>query len=464
MTDILIVDDEEGIRSLVADILKDEGYTPQLASSAAQAIDIIDNSPPPKVAILDIWLEGSEMDGLGVLKHLKARHPNVPAIMISGHGNIETAVRSIRLGAYDFIEKPFKGEKLLIIVQRAIEAASLAQMNHSLQEQHKLAIDLHGSSRAIQIVKTAAITAAPANSRIFITGEPGTGKEVLARYIHLNSKRAGKPFIVLNVANLPPEQIEGEMFGMQSSDKGLIAGALEMADGGTLFIDEIADMPLSTQTKLLKFLQQNSYERIGQKGEIKSDVRIIASSSVDIKTALDAGTLQKSLYYRLSVVPIRIPPLRERAEDLQELAEHFAKQLAGSQSKHVKITQEAYAILQMYEWPGNVRQLRNTVEWLTMMAASRAQAQITPELLPQDIVDSVQNKHTFLKPFNSDLISKELKPARDSFEREYLLAQLKRFGGNISKTAQFIGMDRTALHRKLRHLGIAVAANDAECA
>ncbi len=465
MADILIVDDEEDIRSLISDILKDEGYTTQTASNAAQALGCFDSGQVPKAMILDIWLEGSDLDGLGVLKAVKSRYPNLPVVMISGHGNIETAVRSIRLGAYDFIEKPFKAEKLLIVLQRALENSNLVHINTALQERQRQITEILGNSRLIQVARGAALTAAPSNSRVFISGEPGTGKEALALSIHHASKRVHKPFVVLNVANLPPEQLEGELFGSYSPDKGYNRGAIEVAEGGTLFIDEAAGMPLSTQTTLLNFMQQNSYQRIGSKDAMKADVRIISASSADISSALETGTLQKSLYYRLSVVPIKMPALRERREDIKVLVEHFLRQFAGENpAKRLTISEEAYAVLHLYDWPGNVRQLRNIVEWIAMMSQKGAQQVVEMEHIPQDILDSVQDKHRSLNPLHSDIISKKLKQARDIFEKQYITAQLERFGGNISKTAQFIGMDRTALHRKLRLLQISVVANDSECA
>lgn len=450
---ILIIDDEADIRELIADILKDEGYQPLSASSASEAIQCFENGAMPVAVILDIWLEGSEMDGIGILKYIKNNHPNIPVIMISGHGNIETAVQTIRHGAYDFIEKPFKAEKLLIMISRAIEASRLAQENKALKSQEKLIGELIGTSKSIMQLKNAALMAAPSNSRIVITGEPGSGKEVLARLIHDNSKRSKKPFCILHASNLSEEQLEIELFG--TDDKNLKkSGLLEKADHGTLYIDEISEMPIATQGKLLKFLQTQTFQKIGGNKDLKPDVRIIAASSKNLEEEITQGKFNQSLYYRLNVVPLKIPPLCERKEDIKLIAEYFLKSFSNSLGIACKtLTHEALALMAAYDWPGNLRQLSNVIEWLYIMTPDNVK-EITAEMLPQELVLAVSGKHRNLNPVNSDILSKELKKARELFEKEYLHAQLNRFSWNISKTADFIGMDRTALHRKIKSLNI----------
>ncbi|AIF81639.1 response regulator containing CheY-like receiver [endosymbiont of Acanthamoeba sp. UWC8] len=453
MAHILIVDDEADIRELVADILKDEGYHPLCASSASETIQCFENNELPSAVVLDIWLEGSEMDGIGILKYIKSNHPTIPVIMISGHGNIETAVQTIRHGAYDFIEKPFKAEKLIIMVNRAIEASRLAQENKVLKSQEKLVGELIGTSKAIQQLKTAALMAAPSNSRIIITGEPGSGKEVLARLIHDSSKRAKKPFCILHASNLSEEQLEVELFGTENKSMKK-AGLLEKADHGTLYIDEISEMPVATQGKLLKFLQTQTFQKIGGSKDLKPDVRIIAASSKNLEEEITSGKFNQSLYYRLNVVPLKVPPLTERKEDIKHIAEHFLKSFSQSLGVPYKtLTQEALTLMSAYDWPGNLRQLSNVVEWLYIMTPDNVK-EITADILPQEVVQAVNGKHKNLNPVNSDILSKELKKARELFEKEYLYAQLNRFSWNISKTADFIGMDRTALHRKIKSLNI----------
>ncbi len=457
MAHILIVDDEADIRELIADILRDEGYQPLCASSASEAIQCFENGELPSAVVLDIWLEGSEMDGIGILKYVKSNHQNIPVIMISGHGNIETAVQTIRFGAYDFIEKPFKAEKLIIMVNRAIEAFRLAQENKALKLQEKLIGELIGASKAIQQLKAAALMAAPSNSRIVITGEPGSGKEVLARLIHDNSKRAKKPFCILHSSNLSEEQLEVELFGTENKNFKK-AGLLEKADHGTLYIDEISEMPIATQGKLLKFLQTQTFHKIGGSKDIKPDVRIIAASSKNLENEITSGKFNQSLYYRLNVVPLRIPPLLERKEDIKYITEHFLKSFSNSLGVPYKsLSDEALTLMSAYDWPGNIRQLSNVVEWLYIMTSDDVK-EITAEMLPQEVLLSINGKHKNLNPVNSDILSKELKKARELFEKEYLCAQLNRFSWNISKTADFIGMDRTALHRKIKSLNIKVTS------
>jgi two-component system nitrogen regulation response regulator NtrX len=434
MAGILIVDDEADIRELISDILKDEGYDTVCASSAAKAIDAV-TSGSFSAVVLDIWLEGSEMDGMGVLKAIKNVDADLPVIMISGHGNIETAVQTIQLGAYDFIEKPFKAEKLTILVERAVNTYNLLCENSVLRNQSSQAlIEMEGSSRSMQVVIKAAQNAASSNSRVIITGEDGTGKEFLAKYIHKHSPRSGKNFAILNAASLTGENFESELFGKEHK-----IGILQKCKGGTVYIDEILDLSTKVQSKFLNVLQ-----------DTKFNVRIISGSSGDLAKAIEEGKLNSSLYYRLNVVPIHIAPLRERKEDIEILATKFLQYFSSVMGvAGISFSESAIAALQLYNWPGNVRQLKNVTEWLMIMKVKDKQA-IEADDLPSELRhfgEQLDNGNwvtsAFLKP---------LKDARDSFEREYLSAQLNRYGGNISKTAIHVGMDRTALHRKLKSL------------
>lgn len=458
MSEILIVDDEADIRELVAEVLHEEGYKICARSSAHDVIQYFEAGEVPLAVVLDIWLQGNEMDGIGILKYIKSQQPNVPVIMISGHGNIETAINTIKLGAYDFIEKPFKAEKLLIVLNRALEVSTLAEENRKLRSQYNLSAELIGNSKALQNLKSAALLAAPTNSRIVITGGAGSGKEVLAKFIHANSKRARKSFVCLQASNFTPEQLEGEIFGIEQ--KGTKKkGFLENADQGTLYIDELVELPMATQSKILKFLQTGVFQRIGSDKELKVDVRVIAASSADLEEAIANGTLNQSLYYRLNVVPLKMVPIDQRKDDVKMIVEHFLKHFALSLNLPMKkISNETLSIMCAYDWPGNIRQISNTVEWLYIMLPSLIE-EITPEMLPQELTLAINEKHKNLNPVNNDILAKELKSARELFEKEYLCAQLNRFSGNISKTANFIGMDRTALHRKIKSLGIKIAAN-----
>lgn len=460
MSEILIIDDEAGIRELIADILKDEGYKVSERASAGEAIAYFEAGNTPNAVILDIWLEGSEMDGIGVLKYIKSHYSHIPVIMISGHGNIETAVQTIKLGAYDFIEKPFKSEKLLILLARAVEVANLAEENLKLKPyQENTTAELIGNSKAAQNLKASALLAAPTNSRIIIMGSSGSGKEVLARFIHNNSKRARKPFNAISMQNHNPEQLEAFLFGSDNKANRKI-GILEKVDGGTLYIDEISDMPTRIQTKFLKFLQTSSFQRIESNKEIRSDIRIIAGSSKNLELEINNGKLNSSLFYRLNVVPLRMLTIAERKEDIKQIAQYFCEYFSSILSIPLKnLTNEAINVMYAYDWPGNVRQISNVIEWIYIMTPQGI-VDITAEMLPQEVITSINEKHKNLNPVNADILSKELKKARELFEREYLVAQLNRFSGNISRTANFIGMDRTALHRKIKSLSIRIPADE----
>jgi len=448
MHNILIVDDEADIREILSDIFSDEGYTVVQASNASSAIKKFEETKPSLV-ILDIWLEGSDLDGMGLLKRFKSCAPDVPVIMISGHGNIETAVQTIKLGAYDFIEKPFKAEKLLLLARRALELSSLKEEIKDLKSATNI-MQISGQSKAIMHITESAKLAAQSNSRVFVTGESGTGKEIIAKMIHAYSARKEMPFVTMHAQNLPEDEIESELFGV---DDGKIfrIGKLERANSGTLFLDEVSNLPATCQAKLLKYLQEGVFHRMGSKATLKSDTRIICSSAHDLEKDSQSGKFNQSLFYRLNVVPIRMPALRERKEDLENIIDDIAAQLSNSLGlPKPEFSKETLAHLQSYSWPGNVRQLKNMLEWL-MILKGKTGGEISTSDLPQDIT----RKADALPSLHHELILQPLKPARDLFETEYLRAQLSRFSGNISKTAAFVGMDRTTLHRKLKGLKIA---------
>jgi len=450
---VLIVDDQEDIRLLLEGILEDEGYSTLQAESSQDAEKLISENKVDMI-ILDIWLEGSDLDGIELLKKLVKTNPDVPVVMISGHGSIETAVSTIQIGAYDFIEKPFEADKLLVLVKRALEAGELRRENRELRiKNHVDNVDMVGNSIIIQQLRNAISRVANTSSRVLITGKAGTGKDVAARMLHKMSKRADKNYVSLNCAILSPSSIEMELFGTENS-VGIKHGVLEQANGGTLFLDEIADMPLETQAKIVRVLQDQRFVRIGGNSEIEVDVRIISSSNQNLEQLVAEGKFRQDLYYRLNVVPLYIPSLQERLDDIPILSKYFMDQACIiSDVAARKITDEAMAVMQSYSWPGNVRQLRNVIEWLLIMADGNADEPITAEMLPPDLKEEASSKvHGGDGVYQ--MMSKPIREAREVFEKEYLLSQIKRFGGNISKTAEFVGMERSALHRKLRLLGI----------
>ena len=451
--DILVVDDEVDIRELVAGILEDEGYVVRTAGNADDALNAIE-SRRPQLVLLDIWLEGSRLDGLALLDVIKANHPDLPVVMISGHGNIETAVAAIKQGAYDFIEKPFNADRLVVIASRAIETLRLRREVNSLKQQHPQAQKLVGQSAAMNGLRQKIERIAPTNSRIFIVGASGSGKELTARIIHNASARASGPFVVINAAAITPERMELELFGTEAEgDQPRKLGALEEADGGTLFIDEIADMPRETQNRILRVLTEQTFQRLKGNVKVQVDVRVISSTARDIEHEIAEGRFREDLFHRLSVVPIRVPPLAERREDIPELVQHFLDQISVTTGLAKRtIGDDALAVLQSHDWPGNVRQLRNNVERLLILAGGDAQSVITANLLPPDVgslVPSMPNGNG-----GEQLMSLPLRDAREVFEREYLVAQINRFSGNISRTAEFVGMERSALHRKLKSLSV----------
>ncbi|MBP2298449.1 nitrogen assimilation response regulator NtrX [Azospirillum picis] len=452
--DILIVDDEADIRMLIAGILNDEGIKTREAADADQAFAQV-AARRPSLVVLDIWLQGSRLDGLQILEQLMRDHGNLPVIMISGHGNIETAVQAIKVGAYDFIEKPFKADRLLLMVERAIEAARLKRENQELKLRAGGEAELIGRSSAINQVRQSVEKVAPTGSRVLISGPPGAGKEVVARMIHARSRRSGGPFVGLNCATMRPERLEMELFGTEAGvdGPGRKIGTFEQAHGGTLLLDEVADMPLETQGKIVRALQEQVFERVGGGQRVEVDVRVIATSNRDLQAEIEQGRFRQDLFYRLSVVPIRVPSLAERREDIPVLARHFMQRSAEASGLPIReFGEDAMAALQAYDWPGNVRQLRNVVDWLLIMAHGDPKEPIRADTLPPEIGAITPTVLKWDK--GGEIMGLPLREAREVFEREYLLAQVTRFGGNISRTASFVGMERSALHRKLKSLGV----------
>lgn len=450
--DILIVDDEADISGLVAGILEDEGYTARTARDADSALAAI-SSRRPNLIFLDIWLQGSRMDGLELLDTIKAQHPDVPVVMISGHGNIETAVAAIKRGAYDFIEKPFNADRLVVITERALETLRLRREVKELKQLTQPQT-LVGHSTVIQQLRATIDRVGPTNSRILIVGPSGCGKELTARMIHAASARAQGPFVVINAAAITPERLEFELFGVETGDgRTQRRGALEDAHGGTLFLDEIADMPRETQTRVLRVLVEQTFTRIGGTAKVNVDVRIISSTGHNLEEEIAKGRFREDLYHRLSVVPIRVPPLAERREDIPELVGFFTELISQTTGlARRRIADDAMAVLQSHDWPGNVRQLRNNVERVLILAGGDPDAVVDASMLPPDVgslVPTLPNGNG-----GEHLMGLPLREAREVFEREYLSAQISRFGGNISRTAEFVGMERSALHRKLKALGV----------
>jgi two-component system, NtrC family, nitrogen regulation response regulator NtrX len=455
--DILIVDDEADIRELIGGILEDEGYEARLAADSDSALTAIADRKPSMV-VLDIWLQGSRLDGLELLEVIKDRHPDLPVVIISGHGNIETAVSAIKRGAYDYIEKPFKADRLVLVVGRALENSRLKRENEDLRGRTGADSELIGSSAAMRQLRATLKKVAPTNSRVLIIGAMGSGKELTARVLHSWSHRSEAPFVILPAATMAPERIEAELFGTEDASGGVQrTGALEEAHGGTLYIDEVADMPVETQGKVVRALVEQTFLRVGGTKRVRVDVRIVSSTSRDLESLIAQGRFREDLFHRLSVVPVRVPTLSERREDIVDLVEHFVKQysVVSGQPRRT-IAQDALAILQMHEWPGNVRQLRNNVERLLILVGGDAGTEITAAMMPADLDATIA---TQVNGANAEhLMAMPLRDAREAFERDYLAAQLGRFGNNISKTAAFVGMERSALHRKLKLLGIGASA------
>ena len=447
--DILVVDDEIDIRELVAGVLEDEGYETRSAANSDAALDAIANRRPSLV-LLDVWLQGSRLDGLELLDEIKRRDPSIPVLVISGHGNLDTAVAAIRRGAADFIEKPFEAERLIMMVARATETERLRREVASLRASVGRNTDLTGSSTAINSVRATLKRVAGTGSRVLIMGGAGVGKEVAARLLHAWSQRADSPFVIVSAARMTPERVDEELFGVEEGGDLVRPGLLEQAHGGTLFLDEIADMPVATQARILRVLTDQSFTRIGGTRVVKVDVRVVSATARDLTELISEGRFREDLYYRLNVVPVLLPSLAERREDIPALVQHYMAHYASERRAPTpEIATDAMVALQSYDWPGNVRQLRNVVERTIILAPGDRIGRIDLDLLPAEVLGDGGDSAA-----SSAIMAAPLREARESFEREYLRVQIRRFSGNISRTASFIGMERSALHRKLKLLGI----------
>lgn len=449
MEDILIIDDERDIRELIGDILRDEGYSTRLAGDSDSCMAEI-NKEPPALMILDIWLKDSRMDGIDILSAVKRDNPDIPVVIISGHGNIEIAVAAIKQGAYDFIEKPFNIDQLMVVVRRAMEASRLRRENQDLKRRDVATSDMIGASTAFKALKSQLEKVTKSNGRVMLTGPAGAGKEIAARFIHAESSRGGAPFVSVNSASIEPERMEEVLFGRESDERGVESGLLEQAHGGVLFFDEVADMPLGTQSKILRVLVDQQFSRVGGTGNVRVDIRVISSTNRDLEVEIAAGRFREELYHRLNVVPVTVPSLDERREDIPELCAYFIAEFNKGQGLPLReISDDAATHLQTMEWPGNVRQLKNVVERVLILGDGNGP--ITAAELPSHADQKPQDGGA---QFTGSLATLPLREARELFEREYLLTQINRFGGNISRTATFVGMERSALHRKLKSLGV----------
>jgi len=454
MGDILIVDDERDIRELVSDILKDEGYTTRLAGNSDQAMAEM-NKEEPSLLVLDIWLKDSHMDGIDILKQVKRDNPDVPVVIISGHGNIEIAVAAIKQGAYDFIEKPFNIDQLLVVVRRAMETSRLRRENSALRRRDVAGAEMIGASAAFRTMKSNLDKVTKSNGRVMLTGPSGSGKEIAARYIHGHSSRAQGPFITVASAAIEPDRMEEVLFGRDSASRGVEPGLLEQAHGGVIYFDEIADMPMGTQSKILRVLTEQQFQRVGGGDQVRVDLRVISSTTRDLDTEVTEGRFREELYHRLNVVPIDVPGLGERLEDIPELAGHFIEQLNKTQGLASRdLSGEAITLLQTMSWPGNIRQLRNMIERVLILGGDKGEIEAAE--LPGETAQPTSDDGRVV--LSGSLATLPLREAREMFEREYLLTQINRFGGNISRTAGFVGMERSALHRKLKSLNVVTSS------
>lgn len=459
MSDILIVDDERDIRELISEILIDEGYTTRLAGTSDDAMREV-TSQPPGLLILDIWLKDSDMDGIDILKKVKSDYPEVPVVIISGHGNIEIAVAAIKQGAYDFIEKPFNIDQLLVVIRRAMETSRLRRENITLRKKDAPVSDLIGSSAGFRALVSQLDKVAKSNSRIMLRGGSGVGKETAARYIHAQSDRAAGPFVVVGCATIEPDRMEEVLFGRESGDQNGAQGLLEQAHGGVIYFDEVADMPLVTQSKILRVLVDQKFQRVGGNDQIKVDLRVLSSTSCDLEVEIAERRFREELYHRLNVVPVEVPTLEERREDIPELVEHFVEHFNQTQGLNMrKLSDDAATLLQTLPWPGNIRQLKNVIERILIL--SDGTGPISADEIPTDKHKSAGANDG--GGMSANWATLPLREAREAFEREYLITQINRFGGNISKTANFVGMERSALHRKLKSLGV-VSGNKSKSA
>ncbi len=449
MSSILIVDDEKDIRELIGDILKDEGFSIRLAANSDECMSEI-NAEPPSLMILDIWLKDSRMDGIDILKSVRRDNPDIPVVIISGHGNIEIAVAAIKQGAYDFIEKPFNIDQLMVVVSRAMETSRLRRENADLRRRDVSASEMLGSSTAFKALKAQLEKVTKSNGRVMLTGPAGAGKEMAARFIHTNSGRSTAPFVSVSSASIEPERMEEVLFGRETAERGVEKGLLEQAHGGVVYFDDVADMPLGTQSKILRVLTEQTFLRVGGSDKVRVDLRVISSTTRDLRVEIAQGRVRQELYDRLNVVPIAVPSLAERREDIPELTRAFIDMFHRTQGLPQRsLTPEAEAMLQTMQWPGNVRQLRNVIERVLILGESSGPVEAR-ELPGQEVAADVGGRMVL----GGVMATLPLREAREVFEREYLLTQINRFGGNISRTAGFVGMERSALHRKLKSLGV----------
>ena len=450
MSDILITDDERDIRELISDILQDEGFTTRLAGNSDDCMAEIAKAPPA-LMILDIWLKDSNMDGIDILKCVKRDYPDIPIVIISGHGNVEIAVAAIKQGAYDFIEKPFNIDQLMVVIRRAMETSKLRRENIDLKRGDVASAEMLGDSAAFRTLKSQLDKVTKSNGRVMLTGPAGAGKEIAARYIHANSNRASAPFVTVSSASIEPDRMEEVLFGREGGSRGIEKGLLEEANGGVIYFDEIGDMPLGTQSKILRVLVEQRFQRVGGNDKVQVDLRVISSTNRDLAAAIDAGTFREELFHRLNVVPIAVPSLEERREDIPLLADYFIAMLNKGQGLPLRrLAEDARALLQTMLWPGNVRQLKNVVERVLILGESGDD--ISAKELPASDESALAPEGRIV--LSGGLATLPLREARELFEREYLLTQINRFGGNISRTASFVGMERSALHRKLKSLGV----------
>jgi two-component system nitrogen regulation response regulator NtrX len=449
MSDILIVDDERDIRELISDILEDEGFATRLAGNSDECMAHL-NTEPPALMILDIWLKDSQMDGIDILKHVKRDNPDVPVVIISGHGNIEIAVAAIKQGAYDFIEKPFNIDQLLVVIRRAMETSRLRRENNQLRRKDTQSADMVGNSAIFRTLVGQLDKVTKSNGRVMLKGPSGSGKEIAARYIHAQSNRADAPFVVVSCATIESDRMEEVLFGRESSERGVEQGLLEEAHGGVIYFDEVADMPIGTQSKILRVLVDQQFTRVGGTDKVRVDLRVVSSTSRDLEAEIETGGFRQELFHRLNVVPVDVPSLSDRREDIPVLAQHFIEMLHKNQGLPMRsLSDDAAALMQTMVWPGNVRQLRNVIERILILGDGTGEINVRE--VPTDDDKPSEEGRVVLA---GTLATMPLREAREAFEREYLLTQINRFGGNISKTAQFVGMERSALHRKLKSLGV----------
>ena len=453
---ILVVDDELDICEMVAETLKDENYNAFIATNYDMAVDIL-KKENINLLITDIWMNNDTNAGLKLLNFSQNYNSLIPVIMMSGHGNIETAMKAAKNGAFDFVEKPFKAERLILLIEKALEDRNLKLkvLDFELKESERM--KLVGNSATFKHIKQNLDKIAQTNSRVLITGPSGSGKELIARWVHKKSNRVSFPFIVASCATLSPERVEQVLFGWNDTttadeNNQSNIGLFEQANNGTLFFDEICDLPLKTQGKLVQAIQDQSFYKIGSNKKINVDVRIISASNNNLMDFIKNGSLREDLFYRLSVAPIVVPPLNKRGDDIVDLIVHFLNQLAKDFGNNIlKLSSETFVILKSYSWPGNVRQLKNTLEWLNIMYGKQKDFEIFPSHLPPEILGYNKKEDSI---HTSNQLNLSLKDARKIFEKKYLKDQLNRFSGSISKTSTFIGMDRSALHRKLKELDI----------